>query len=70
MDNLTEIISALGIITGVILILASVHLIKIIKTNGDKTVESIKNRLDKNLIIVAVLTIIEAILCAVNIFIK
>lgn len=70
MDNFSAMISALSIITGIILILVSVHLIKIIKTNGDKTVESIKNRLDKNLIVVAVLTIFEAILCAVNIFIK
>lgn len=70
MDYFTEIISVLSIITGIILILVSVHLIKTIKTNGDKTVESIKSKLDKNLTAIAVLTIMEAILCAVNIFTK
>ena len=70
MGIISILIFALTIIVGIILIFASVNLIKAIQINKDKTVESISDKLNKNLIAVAVLTIAEAILGAINIFIK
>lgn len=70
MEIISILISVLSVIVGITLFFALVNLIKLIKTNSDKTVESISDKLNKNLTAVAVLTIFEAILCAVNIFIK
>lgn len=70
MEIISILIFALIIIVGIILILASVNLIKTIQISKDKTVENIADKLNKNLIAVAVLTIAEAILGVINIFIK
>lgn len=70
MENISILVSALSIIVGIILFFALVNLIKLIKTNSNKTVESISDKLNKNLTAVTVLTVFAVILCAVNIFIK
>lgn len=70
MDSISVLIFALIIIVGIILILASVNLIKTIQSNKDKTVEAVSDKLNKNLIAVAVLTIAEAVLGIINIFVN
>lgn len=70
MDSISVLIFVLIIIAGIMLIIASVNLIKTIQCNKDKTVEAVSDKLNKNLIAVAVLIIAEAVLGVINIFVN
>lgn len=70
MEYISIAINVLLIIIGLILFVIAVNLFKTIKSNGDKTVEDIANKINKTLTAMAVLTIIESALIIVNIIIR
>ncbi|MCH5320277.1 MAG: hypothetical protein J1E36_00840 [Eubacterium sp.] len=70
METVAVVLNVLKIILGILLLIASVNLISIIKSNRDKKVENIADKMNKNLIAVAVLAIAQAVLCAVGIIMK
>lgn len=60
----------LMIITDVALVLSSVNLIRIIKSNRKKKIEDIENSLNKNITATGVLTIAVAVLFLIDIIIR
>lgn len=70
MEDLSIILDVLKIIVGVVLLIVAVSLVKLIKSNENKTVEEIANKINKTSTAVAVLTIIESALLIVNIIIR
>ncbi len=70
MNTFKIILTVLMTIAGIILVLCSVNLIKTIKTNGDKKVEDIENKLNMNLSVIAFLTITVAALLIINMMIR
>lgn len=60
----------LMIITGAALVLFSVNLIKIIKSNTEKKIEDIESSLNKNITAIGVLTVAVAVLFLIDIIIR
>lgn len=70
MGIIAVLLNALRIILGIVLLIASVNLIRTIKTNRDKTVEDVADKMNKNLIAVAVLAIAQAVLYVISVILK
>ncbi|MCH5315082.1 MAG: hypothetical protein J1E81_04140 [Eubacterium sp.] len=70
METVAIILNILKIIIGIVLLIVSVNLIKTIKSNPNKTVENISDKINKKLSAVAVLAIAEAVLCTISIIMK
>lgn len=67
MEVLSIILSILEIIIAVPLLWVAVSLVKLIKSNKDKTVGEIAGKINKMTTVVAILTITESVLLIVNI---